>query len=1397
MVALACVVLVVAGLIWAVSNQSASARLLAMVPGLKLVEPSGTLWGDFQSRRLEWHGAGGRSVTLVDPRWRGLTLTRSSAFPWRLQWRVDALEARSLQVVWPPSLGPAGPLGAPVSLNMPFGLKVVRLSVDRVESNLLGAAALTDLQASVALQQSVNAGAEAEHRVRIDQLHWQGWQLTGEGKVATTGPMSLAAHLHAAAKQDQLDASADGPLASPQVQAHALLFPKGHEPAGASQSLTAEAKLLPFQAWPVLKAQVSARQFDLQRLVLAWPATALTGEVVVQPRQAAAGNADLWAHLDLANDKPGLWDGGRVPLQRLLADVTLPGQASMGRLGQVGQEGSVQAQLTLPAQPGSVATVALDGRWSLKQRASTHVTARLAGLDLRALHSLAPALRLKGQVEVQGQANQAWQISGTLNGDDGGAKTLTMPVQARWMAHWWPGSLKVDQWTLAAGAARAEGSASWDGLGVADAAPKVELKARLSAFDPAAWMPWPRPAGDALQRTRLDGDAVMSLSAPVRTGPWQGRGHGALAGSMLLGVPLDAQWQLDTQLAGRDAATVVGKVLMKAAGNQVQADVRWPLPVQAKQPGLPTSKATTSAKPGLVWPDGVQIDAKLDAPALARWQPWAQVLGMNGLAGQAQLEGQWASSGGGWHSQGRLNADGVGWQQASSQSRVALQGALVQWALSSDGGKWAAQPWAVSGDVARAQWGEWVLQQAHVSLDGPWRDQRLRIESRVDLPERKLPGGGAIKESVKAQLAAQGGWQAASGPGGATMAWQGQVQALKVQPLSVAPVQPWLEVQPFEVRWARDDNGMQWRASPTKASVFGASLAFNQWQWQSGPQGSGQFDLDVALEPLKLAEVLARWQPHVGWGGDLSITGQVKAIHRTGQGWAVDAHLGRQEGDLSLMETAIDGANVQRLGIRQIRVDLKAHDGVWTLSELLDGRVLGQVEGSQVVQVKDASALPGPQDLLSGHVSARVENLRPLAVWAPPGWRLSGLLQAKAGLSGTLGAPQYNGEVKGEKLGLGNALLGVQLSEGDLLLSLQGDQARLDHFTARGGGEPGGLLTLSGDAFLGAAPAANLKLTADHFGLLQRVDRRAMVSGDAQVSLGAESIKVDGRMRIDEGLLDLSHADAPTVGDDVVVTNRPDVDEEEQAAAAVSAGRKRKLAITLVVDLGQQLRLRGRGLDTRLGGALRLTTPAGRPQVQGAVSATGGTYAAYGQKLVIERGTLTFTGPLDNPRLDIQAMRSQSAMAASTDVKVGVLITGTAQDPRVRLYSEPPMSETEKLSWLVLGRGPAGLGGADIGLLQTAASALLAGEGGSTKDTVMSAIGLDELSVRQTDGAVRDTIVTVGKQISSRWYLGYERSLNATTGSWQAIYRLAQRFTLRAQTGDDNALDVIWSWRWD
>jgi translocation and assembly module TamB len=312
-------------------------------------------------------------------------------------------------------------------------------------------------------------------------------------------------------------------------------------------------------------------------------------------------------------------------------------------------------------------------------------------------------------------------------------------------------------------------------------------------------------------------------------------------------------------------------------------------------------------------------------------------------------------------------------------------------------------------------------------------------------------------------------------------------------------------------------------------------------------------------------------------------------------------------------------------------------------------------------------------------------------------------------------------------------------------------------------------------------------MKADRLRVLGRIDRQLIASGEAVATMQNERMQLDGKFRIDEGLFDASSADAPSLDDDVTV-RRADAPEERRAVADAPEAR-RSFVLGVDIDLGDKLRVRGRGLDTGLRGQLRLTTPGGRLAVNGTIITEGGTYAAYGQKLEIERGIVAFSGSYGNPRLDVLALRP------NIDQRVGVAISGNVLTPRVRLYAEPDMSDSEKLSWLVLGRAPDGLGRNDTALLQRAAVALLSGEGEAPTDALMRSLGIDEVSLRQRDGDVRETVITVGKQLSRRWYLGYERGVNATTGSWQLIYRIAQRFTLRAQSGEDSALDLIWTWR--
>ena len=107
----------------------------------------------------------------------------------------------------------------------------------------------------------------------------------------------------------------------------------------------------------------------------------------------------------------------------------------------------------------------------------------------------------------------------------------------------------------------------------------------------------------------------------------------------------------------------------------------------------------------------------------------------------------------------------------------------------------------------------------------------------------------------------------------------------------------------------------------------------------------------------------------------------------------------------------------------------------------------------------------------------------------------------------------------------------------------------------------------------------------------------------------------------------------------------------------------------------------------------------------------------------------------------------------------------------------------------MLGRAPETVGGADTALLQQAAMALLAGEGEAPSDQVLKRLGLTDFAVGQKTDAdnVKQTVVSLGRQVSKRIYVGYERSVTAAAGNWQLIYRIAQRLTLRAQAGVEAA----------
>ncbi|MEY4753160.1 MAG: hypothetical protein RJA44_835, partial [Pseudomonadota bacterium] len=808
--------------------------------------------------------------------------------------------------------------------------------------------------------------------------------------------------------------------------------------------------------------------------------------------------------------------------------------------------------------------------------------------------------------------------------------------------------------------------------------------------------------------------------------------------------------------------------------------------------------------------DHWQLDWNL--PALQQLAPWLQqiealkVLELQGdTRGSLQLDGRWPAL----RSQGRLDSARLQWRPdpAPDSARLSLQGLQAQW----QAGTAAQDALQLQLQLDSARHGTRRLSALRIDASGRSAAQQLRAALRLEPPA----GSAATATPLQLDLQADGGWfgpwplrpvgATADGGSGDTYGWQGLLQQLTLREsgataaaalpasaaASAAPTTPatgrlLLQAGAVPLRLERQGRQVQAQVGSSKLQLLDATLALQQLHWQRDLAGApDQLQLQAALEPLAVAPLLARAQPGFGWRGSLQVAGQLR-LQSDARGVDAEFDLHRQQGDLLVFDPDNPEAPQQRLGLEELRLQLRAEHGRWQLQQHISGSNLGTLEGRQTVRSAPGAYWPAPDDPVSGQLDLHIARLGQWGRWLPAGWRLSGQLDSQLRIGGRFGAPDLGGELQGRQLGVRNLLQGVDWNEGQLQLRLDGQQARIEQFSVKAGS---GRISASGTAQLGEQPTADLRLQAERFALLQRVDRRIVVSGAAQLHVDAELTRLSGTLHADEGRLDLSQSEAPGLGDDVKV-QQSDHDAEPAPAAGPARGKPRRTEIQLRAELGEAFELRGRGLQTRLGGALDLGNATGKLSLHGDLRTEDGQYAAYGQKLAIDRGVISFDGVADNPRLDIVALRPDL-----DEVRVGVAISGTAQNPRVRLFSNPEMGNTDKLSWLLLGRASDGLERTDLALLQRAAYALLSGE--SDSPSLVQRLGLDELSVRQGDGETRETVVALGKQLSRRWYVGYERNLNAASGAWQLIYRAAQRFTLRAQSSvTDRALDLIWTWKW-
>lgn len=584
----------------------------------------------------------------------------------------------------------------------------------------------------------------------------------------------------------------------------------------------------------------------------------------------------------------------------------------------------------------------------------------------------------------------------------------------------------------------------------------------------------------------------------------------------------------------------------------------------------------------------------------------------------------------------------------------------------------------------------------------------------------------------------------------------------------------------------------QWRGKARQLSI--AAQEFGQWELTA--PGTVEVGADHGLiDELCLQQTkgtgIACVSAAIGREGDgtalLKVRGvplaglplpEYAALQREGlleanfSATAVAGHIGA-EGSFALSDASLSTRNTET----PERVNFDLFEGGLTLVDnaLAINLDINVDDGGQAAVNFGIPDIDSADPLITGDASLAFTRIDLLALLAPGITEPSGKVTGSLKFGGHLSEPQLRGELRLSDGNFGVRQAGILIENAELSVR-QPSSGQLEiNGSARSGQ---GSVLIKGSARLagGDGPVASISFSGENFELARLPDWQILASPDLVLSMTPKLTRVTGRIGIPRADIRLNElpAGAEAASPDAIVHR---TDQAQRIA-------KRRFEIDVTTALGEQVAFSGFGLTTKLGGEITIT--AGTQQAthgNGQLALIDGRYEAYGQDLVIERGELRFDGPLDNPRLNIRAVRTVN------EVTAGIRVTGTPSRLTSDLYSEPTLSDAETLSYLIAGRPLSGASASDGALLNNAAFALGLSRAGSIVSELQSSLGLDTLTI---EGGAQDGKIVAGKRIGSRLLVEYGYGLIDKLGTLLLRYELNDRLYLESRTGEVSNLDLIY-----
>lgn len=313
--------------------------------------------------------------------------------------------------------------------------------------------------------------------------------------------------------------------------------------------------------------------------------------------------------------------------------------------------------------------------------------------------------------------------------------------------------------------------------------------------------------------------------------------------------------------------------------------------------------------------------------------------------------------------------------------------------------------------------------------------------------------------------------------------------------------------------------------------------------------------------------------------------------------------------------------------------------------------------------------------------------------------------------------------------------------------------------------------------------AVNIDLNAEQLPLIFPPQLGMKVSPAINFNLANNFLLISGNINVLEGSYNIEKLPEGSIklSNDVIIV-------DAQGKEIFKDKSIFDIKTDISVNINESFKITGQGLQSNLFGQLQIQQQNKQPlQLFGNIASSKGSYKAYGQKLTIEKGELTFSGPITTPYLNLRASRHIKA----EDIEVGLEITGLADALNIQLFSTPTMEPPEMLSYLVRGRSLDTGGGNS-----TAAASMLIGFG------ITNSVGLfDKLEklplisniAVDTEGEGDTTQATISGYLGNRIYLKYGIGVYEPINELTVRMYLLNRFWLEVVSNIETSTDLYYS----